>query len=372
MKAIFLAVIFQIILYSFSYSQGYKFQTYDSTDDYWSMSFFGGGAYRLIHSGDDVDLSTFGATGGLEAAINFPNANYSLLFDIGFSSFPFTTSETDYYPNRKFKNEEIEISFGSRFYLKNNFFVQGAIGMYVHSFRRIYKYDIIDPEFYYFLNDYSNYAAGFGFNIGGGKLFSLSKTVSLITIGKIHFSSPENKGILYFTLNAGIQIKNNNTVQKSGQKNSNISAAVYSGFANYEGFHSLEYEILPNLGIEGTYRTGVNELFINVFYNQFKHKYSSSNQPKTLTTILIGERLFIGNETTRGFFEFGGGMYAYDNNTSSRTPADNVGIITGTGLIQKLYSNLSGIIKADFNWIFNEHLNESRFLTLDGGLRWDF
>jgi hypothetical protein len=136
--------------------------------------------------------------------------------------------------------------------------------------------------------------------------------------------------------------------------------------------HSVVYQVLPNFGIEGTYRTGFNELFINIFFNLYNYKSSSNLKPRTLTAILLGERLFIGREATRGFFEFGGGVYAYENNTSSKTTADNIGIITGTGICQKLYSRLSGIIKADINWIFNEHLHENKFLTLDAGLRWDF
>lgn len=372
MKAIILAVIFQITLFSFSYSQRYKFQTCDSTDNFWSMSLYGGGAFNFIDNLNDNYTSSLGATGGIETAFNFSEAKSAVIFSLGFTSFPGHIQRTEnYYINRTYKNEKIEISFGPRFFVNNDFFIQGAFAVYAQYFRKIYEGEIIDPEFYNFIN-HSNGDGGFGFNVGGGKLFSLSKTISMITIGKVHFSSPGNHGILYFTLDAGIQIKNNNTVQNSRQNKSNMSVAVYGGFANMEGLHSVVYQILPNIGIEGTYRTGFNELFINVFYNQYNYKSSSNLKPKSITAILIGERLFIGNENTKGFIEFGGGVYAYENKTSSKTPADNAGIVSGTGIYQKINSHLSGIVKADFNWIFNEHLEENSFLALDAGLRWDF
>lgn len=312
----------------------------------------------------------YGINGGLETIIHFKEQNIDGIFNLNFSTYNIPEGLLSYY-SQEYDNkiENFQLTFGSRFYLKKNFFVQGELGISFYNRRTIYKTDNIYPEWYYFImEDYNDIEDGFAMNFGAGKLFPFSNTVSLLTLAKIHFSSPEKRGVLYFTFNAGLQFKNRNKEEFNKPK---MSASIYGGIANAEGFHSVVYKIIPNFGIEGTYCIGLTELFLNVLYNPLKYKYEVNSRAKSVSSILLGSRLFVG-ENTRAFFEFGGGFYIYENNTSRKTTADNIGIIAGTGICQKLYSHLSGIIKTDLNWIFNEHLRENSFLALDAGLRWDF
>jgi hypothetical protein len=238
------------------------------------------------------------------------------------------------------------------------------MGNYIHSFRTKIPQSII-----YEINDVDVHA-GFGFNFGGGKKISLSKSLDLNLTAKLHSSFPSLKNVEYITLNAGLVMKNDIAAPENSYNTSPFSISVFGGIIQPEFFHSDRYRVSDFFGLDGGFgKLSHSEIFATLLFSRFRYaEYLNSSKNDIVLEASAGPRYFIGTDKTRGFVEFGGGLYIFDSR--SRDSDIYLGTNAGAGLIHYVSSRLGVTIRTKMHILLGQSA-PSPYLNAGAGVRWD-
>lgn len=369
MKTLILAVIYYSVFSSVIYSQNRMASRPDFKDEYWKISFVAGGSLQLHETIDELSEGILGGyNGGFELSYNFEKEKTEAVISVLYSSFEKKIDQVSIScDNRKRSIQFFEISFGPKFYIGSTYFVQAAMGNYIHSYKMIipqshlgYVYNIYDVDVH----------AGFGFNIGGGKKVSISKSLDLNLTAKFHSSFARLQSIDYITLNAGLVMKNDVVNSENKYNITPFSLSVYGGIVQPEFFHSDRYQVSDFFGLDGGFsKSNNNEIFITMLLSHFRNTEDENYRKDDIVfETAAGPRYFIGIDKTRGFVEFGGGFYVYDS--SNRESDIYLGTNAGVGLIHYVSSRLGVTLRTKMHILLG--LNApSPYLNAGAGVRWD-
>lgn len=366
MKTLILTVITCALLSSVIYSQNRLASRPDFKDEYWKISFIAGGSLQLNETIDKESKGILGGwNGGFELSYNFQKEKTEAVISVLYSSFDKNTIEKTIFGESLNRSiQYFEISLGPKFYIGDSYFIQAEMGNYIHSFRTKIPQTII-----YEINDVDVHA-GFGFNFGGGKKISLSKSLDLNLTAKLHSSFPSLKNVEYVTLNAGLVMKNDISSPDNSYNTSPVSISVYGGIIQPEFFHSDRYRVSDFFGLDGGFgKSSSSEIFVTLLFSRFRYTsdfYSMKND--FVLEASAGPRYFIGADKTRGFVEFGGGFYVYD----SRYKDSDIylGTNAGVGLIHYVSSRIGVTLRTKMHILLGQNA-PSPYLNAGAGVRWD-
>ncbi len=372
MKKLILIFTSFIILSQTLNSQINSTKNFDERSDYWNMAFTGGGLLSLIDRIEKDNSILAGYNAGFEMFYDMNKEKSAVVINVNYGRIKKRVLNTESVNNNTY-TEYFELTFGPRFYLGKRYFFETVLGNYVVNQVTNRPQPVgleYNPEILL-----ENATFCFGVGIGSGSRFKLSDNFDVIIKGKMNFLLPQLNAILYAGLNTGIVFNNKKIeteIETKYSKNRTWSVTVSGGINNPELFHSDEYRLAGNIGIEGAYRSAPKfEVYGSINYNKID-KRTSLNYDGSITDLTFGPRFMFGEEKYLSFIELGMGLYMqdYQYDYYSDNSGPFMGINFGTGLIIGINEHIGFPIKGKIHLLFNERNHPGGFLTATGGLRY--
>ena len=366
MKKLILIPCLIIFLFSyFSYSQIKSIEP-NTDKGYWNASFSAGPAF--INDAVDKEHSYFpGYNAGFEVFYMMKNQSSAVVLGFSFSR----AQAHDYqYNNQPGYTEKKEITFGPRFYTGKGYYFEAALSNFLSS----YNFPAPDDPGLRILGIYDRVYSGAGFEIGAGKTFDISSSTGLILKARIGLGLISKATILNSSLNAGIVFNNKETMKETGQKpaGSKWYITLTGGLINPEFFHSANYSLGGNFGVEAALKNNPNsEFFWGLSYHQVKAN-TTSMSTRNIIDVMSGPRFYFGSQKASAFFEMGAGLYFYNHiKADNITPnAIIIGGKFGPGISVSISKHFSFIAKSNIHFVFDDRRHPAGFLTAAGGLRY--
>jgi len=321
-----------------------------------------------LQTGKVYDFLNFSISPGLTGNINSNdiyisgNPGYSITTDISFmtdknlgvaliystSVFSGYKHYYDGFPPEVLRNIKYsQFTVGPRFFSRNkNSFIDAGIG--------------------YFNLDRSDF---FGITLGLGGKFSLSEIYALCFGGRISAANTFNKTYTFYSLNAGIELRNKKNAGNRSEKKINLGAYAgsYGNTLAPPGGNSFSAEISYDL------KKRIS-LLLNYVYtkiNSLKNRHSI-NYPSILVNsqseVTAGIRYYLKGDNLKFFLEGLSGAYFKNSEDYIGHTLNNsyFGLTIGCGIEFNIVDQLSGLIKTDVS----NYINEGSYLGLFGGLKY--
>lgn len=367
-RVIIISFIIFSSAYSFSQDKINLNDFYDNTT-YFSISYLAGTSFSFESGNTGIPV---GYNGGIEIGY-YPSG--STAFFMNFNVNRLRPSES--HGNLSFTNDVIEITIGPRLYLSKNktFFVEGAIGTYM--FNKTFTEKINNENSPYYFTDG---VSGFGFEIGCGNDFILSKSTTLSLKARLNNTYPDLQNYFYIGVYSALSFDNRDNSNKSKNPAAfkTWALTLIGGINNPGFFYNTKYKWGVNYGIDAAFKTSPKtEYYLSVVNNNIlsdNNYYSLNNVNNYIFEIETGPRFIFNLNKVSPLFETGIGLYDhYTTGTGTGTfqnfSASALGFNLGTGILVNLTESAGLIAKGKLNFIFSKTFEPGSYFTVNSGVR---
>jgi hypothetical protein len=317
------------------------------------------------------DILNFSIYMGLTGSVNSndiyisDNPGYSITTDISFTpdkdlgvALIYSTSVFsgykhyyDGYPPEVLRNIKYsQFTIGPRFFSRNkNSFIDAGIG--------------------YFNLDRSDFL---GITLGLGGRFSLSEIYALCIGGRINAANTFKKTYTFYSLNAGIELRNKKNIGNRTEQKVNLSAYAgsYGNTLSAPGGNSfgaeISYDLNKRISLLGNY------IYTKISRTKNNYSWLYSGRPVNYQSeVTGGVRYYLKGDNLKFFLEGLSGAYFINSVEYSYTGQQAIttsyfGLTIGCGVEFNIVDDLSGIVKTDVS----NYINEGSYLGLFGGLKY--
>ena len=229
------------------------------------------------------------------------------------------------------------------------------------------KNSFIDAGIGYFNLDRSDFL---GITLGLGGRFSLSEIYALCIGGRINAANTFKKTYTFYSLNAGIELKNKKNAGNRSEKKINLGAYAgsYGNTLAPPGGNSFSAEISYDL------KKRIS-LLLNYVYtkiNSIKNRhliFYPSILVNSQSEVTGGIRYYLKGDNLKFFLEgLSGAYFINSEDYFGQVTVNNsyFGLTIGCGIEFNIVDQLSGLVKTDVS----NYINEGSYLGLFGGLKY--